>query len=677
MNGTSDRRYFGITPPIDERYPSLADKASTEALESTLRTLGVFESESGRRVRQGVIKELTRVTSAWCADEWRRVAGPSETPRCELRTFGSVRLNVHTPDADIDVVLITPRHCSRGAFFGSLVARLEATPTIGAGRVMPVRDAYTPVIRLRQPPPPPPIVKGPPDYIAWNPRLNPRDRAHLAPIVTPAHPTMNSSYNVGEPQLRAIRDELKHGVDATRRVERLAADLFGGGGGGARTDPTPPDTTAADAARKKAELGDAWRELFSPSDFFLAHRHYVQVDVSASDDDALRRWFAWCESRLRGLVVALDTPGFVRARPHATPIERRDPVSDRKTRSFFVALSFEGHVQHIDLTPCVREFSARVNAWEHRSEDMDLELKHAPQCDLPPWVLHSVHYPAGTTTYRANANERARRHPPPRPDPNLLAPPPPPMPMMGGPRGYVLGHNPHPIAATTLPEMMPPVADLAAAGVPNAGKKQPLVAVPTDDVVVDDDQETRLPDDDSLASYTHQQPSSSSSSFGGGSSTEGGEGRHNAPTPPPALRDGADEDDAPPKGSERRRQRETPAAPLIAPRQDSRASSASSASTQPSKSSSGTSKSDKQVVPPLDQIPTTTQQGGGGGGGGGGGPPRQAVMSPISPTTCSPAKKPRSELGQAEPRPRPAQMSYAQALLAPAGPTKRQVSSSS
>lgn len=54
----------------------------------------------GRRVRQGVITELSAVSSAWCADEWLHLHGSRDkpAPRCEIRTFGSVRLNVHTPD---------------------------------------------------------------------------------------------------------------------------------------------------------------------------------------------------------------------------------------------------------------------------------------------------------------------------------------------------------------------------------------------------------------------------------------------------------------------------------------------------------------------------------------------------------------------------------------------------
>ena len=60
------------------------------------------------------------------------------------------------------------------------------------------------------------------DARAWNPRLNPRDRAHLAPIVTPAHPSMNSSYNIGAPQLRAIKEELALGTSETRRIQKPA-----------------------------------------------------------------------------------------------------------------------------------------------------------------------------------------------------------------------------------------------------------------------------------------------------------------------------------------------------------------------------------------------------------------------------------------------------------------------
>eukprot|EP00628_Pelagophyceae_sp_CCMP2097_P035172 CAMPEP_0184281262 /NCGR_PEP_ID=MMETSP0977-20130417/60690_1 /TAXON_ID=483370 /ORGANISM="non described non described, Strain CCMP2097" /LENGTH=519 /DNA_ID=CAMNT_0026587241 /DNA_START=39 /DNA_END=1594 /DNA_ORIENTATION=+ len=489
--------YLGITPPIDESVPTAEDLASSAALEDALRSLGVYESEDGRAVRQRVITELQEVASAWCASE---PGAPADT-RCVLRTFGSVRLDVHSPDADIDVVLVAPRHCTRDAFFGSLVKRLSAAQNIGAGRVMPVRDAYTPVIKLRvgetdvdlllvslrrEALPEGPLdvlddallagldeaairslngarvaemlLRLVPDavtfrialravkkwarekglysnvlgmlggvncailvaficqrypraasatvvgrffrvfdawkwpnavmlrapapagdepalpYAAWNPVVNPRDRAHLAPIVTPAHPAMNSSYNVGAPQLRAIADELRLGVAATKRVESLArshaAKARAPGGGGAEV-----------AAHARLELRDEWRRVLGPSDFFLAHRHYIQIDISASDDDALRRWYAWCESRLRGLLINLDTPGYCRSRPHARAYARDS--GGKLVRSVFIGLTFDLKVEHVDLTPTVKEYSNRVHAWDHRAEGMDLSLSHTPRDKLP------------------------------------------------------------------------------------------------------------------------------------------------------------------------------------------------------------------------------------------------------------------------------------------------------
>ena len=46
----------------------------------------------------------------------------------------------------------------------------------------------------------------------WNPNINPRDGAHIMPIITPNYPSMNSSYNVGQPQLRRLKEEINKAV---------------------------------------------------------------------------------------------------------------------------------------------------------------------------------------------------------------------------------------------------------------------------------------------------------------------------------------------------------------------------------------------------------------------------------------------------------------------------------
>ena len=48
----------------------------------------------------------------------------------QLRIFGSTRLGVHAPDADIDVLCLAPCWLSRGDFFTSLRTALEARPDV-------------------------------------------------------------------------------------------------------------------------------------------------------------------------------------------------------------------------------------------------------------------------------------------------------------------------------------------------------------------------------------------------------------------------------------------------------------------------------------------------------------------------------------------------------------------
>ena len=67
------------------------------------------------------------------------------------------------------------------------------------------------------------------------------------PIITPAYPEMNSSYNVGEPQLRVLKQELARGLELSWSVEQGKAK---------------------------------WDDLVRSHDFFMRFKYYLQVDFS-------------------------------------------------------------------------------------------------------------------------------------------------------------------------------------------------------------------------------------------------------------------------------------------------------------------------------------------------------------------------------------------------------------
>lgn len=46
-----------------------------------------------------------------------------------------------------------------------------------------------------------------------------------------------------------------------------------------------------------------WVELFEPYRFFEAYRNYLQIDIGADNDEDMRNWKGWVESRVRYLIL--------------------------------------------------------------------------------------------------------------------------------------------------------------------------------------------------------------------------------------------------------------------------------------------------------------------------------------------------------------------------------------
>ena len=206
-------------------------------------------------------------------------------------------------------------------------------------------------------------MKGVMSHPIWDPVNNFRDSKHLMPIITPCYPSMNSSYNVGEPQLRRIQDEL-------RRATKISNDVCFG--------------------RK------TWGDLFKGNDFFRQHANYLQVDISSSNEDEFREWFGLCEARMRILIAGLENPSYgTQAYPFAKFFTRKEDDDDEKedggegkyVSSFFIAIRFAEYAQKIDLGPLVMDYLQIVNSWEKRTATMDLKMNLVLQENLPSFAF--------------------------------------------------------------------------------------------------------------------------------------------------------------------------------------------------------------------------------------------------------------------------------------------------
>ena len=49
-------------------------------------------------------------------------------------------------------------------------------------------------------------------FPVWDPRINPTDRFHLMPIITPAYPQQNSTFNVTRSTLSVMKEEFQQGT---------------------------------------------------------------------------------------------------------------------------------------------------------------------------------------------------------------------------------------------------------------------------------------------------------------------------------------------------------------------------------------------------------------------------------------------------------------------------------
>ncbi|KAI3912804.1 hypothetical protein MKW92_053054 [Papaver armeniacum] len=492
--GVTNGQQFGITGPISVARPSETDVAMTEELEKFLSGVGLYEGPAESVSREEVLGRLDEIVKTWVKKVTRNRGYNDQMVQeanSKIYTFGSYRLGVHGPGADIDTLCVGPKHVTREEdFFVELCGMLAEMPEVS--ELHPVPDAHVPVMkfkfcgvsidllyaRLSLPVVPEDLdisqdailqnvddqtvrslngcrvtdkllhlvpniqsfrttlrcmrfwakCRGVYSNVAgflgginwallvaricqlypnalpsvlvsrffkiyrqwqwpnpvllcaieegslpvWDPRRNHRDRLHHMPIITPAYPCMNSSYNVSSSTLRIMTDEFQRGHEICEAMELNKAD---------------------------------WNNLFEQYPFFDAYKNYLQIEISAENDDDLRNWKGWVESRLRQLTLKIerDTFGMLQCHPHPGDFPDK---SKRCHCCYFMGLQRNQGVPvheggEFDIRATVAEFKDSVGMYNLWKPGMEIYVSHIRRRNIPAFV-----FPGGLRPSHSVSNKR-------------------------------------------------------------------------------------------------------------------------------------------------------------------------------------------------------------------------------------------------------------------------------
>uniref|UniRef100_A0A665UIB7 polynucleotide adenylyltransferase n=1 Tax=Echeneis naucrates TaxID=173247 RepID=A0A665UIB7_ECHNA len=198
----------------------------------------------------------------------------------------------------------------------------------------------------------------------WDPRVNPSDRYHLMPIITPAYPQQNSTYNVSTSTRTIMSEEFKYGLSVTDEI-----------------------------LQGKAE----WSKLFEPPSFFQKYKHYIVLTASASTEENHLEWIGLVESKIRVLVGNLERNEYItlaHVNPQSFPGSKENRNENDFVSMWFIGIIFKkvenAESVNIDLTYDIQSFTDTVyrqaNNINMLKEGMKIEATHVKKKQLHQYL---------------------------------------------------------------------------------------------------------------------------------------------------------------------------------------------------------------------------------------------------------------------------------------------------
>ncbi|XP_044728354.1 poly(A) polymerase type 3 [Chrysoperla carnea] len=215
---------------------------------------------------------------------------------------------------------------------------------------------------------PQPVLLKQPDNVnlgfpVWDPRVNINDRYHLMPIITPAYPQQNSTFNVSISTRTIITEAFKHGLELTDEI------MMG---------------------------KQQWSRLFEAPMFFTKYRHFIVLLASATTADEQLEWCGLVESKVRHLVGSLERNQHITL-AHVNPecFNKPEQEGTGLCTMWFIGLVFaKTENLNVDLTYDIKTFTDAVHRQANNikmfKEGMKIEARHVKRKQLHQYLSPSL-----------------------------------------------------------------------------------------------------------------------------------------------------------------------------------------------------------------------------------------------------------------------------------------------
>ncbi|KAF1755623.1 hypothetical protein GCK72_012073 [Caenorhabditis remanei] len=148
MSSATTTKIYGVSQPISTNAPTKSDFKLTDSLNESLHKFNCYESKEESMTRVKVLSKLNALVKRWIKTltAQRIPNGHELNTGGKLNSFGSYRLGVHNSGADIDALVIAPRHVTRLDFFTSFKKMLLENSSVK--NLECVENAFVPIMTL-------------------------------------------------------------------------------------------------------------------------------------------------------------------------------------------------------------------------------------------------------------------------------------------------------------------------------------------------------------------------------------------------------------------------------------------------------------------------------------------------------------------------------------------------